>query len=50
MKKFETLISEVRGDQKLGDDHVNAANQLLKSQFENLQGLATSLVDQSLIG
>ena len=38
--KFEALISEVRSGQKLGDDHVNAANQLLKSQFENLQGLS----------
>lgn len=46
--KFEALISEVRSGQKLGDDHVNAANQLLKSQFENLQGLSTPIVGQGL--
>ena len=48
MKKFEALISEVRSGQKLGDDHVNAANQLLKSQLENLQGLSTPIVVQGL--
>ena len=46
--KFEALISEVRSGQKLGDDHVNAANQLLRSQFENLQALSTPMVGQGL--
>lgn len=33
---------------QLGDEHINAVNQLLRSQFPDLQGLCTPVLGQRL--
>ena len=48
MERYKKLIREVRNNEKLGDDHINAANQLLRSQFEELQGLSSPVMGQNL--
>ena len=42
MERCKKLIYEVKNNEKLGDDYINAANQLLCSQFEELQGLSST--------
>ena len=48
MQRFKKLIYQVKNNEKLGDDHINAANQLLRSQFEELQGLSSPVIGQKL--
>ena len=38
------VITEVKNGEKLYDDHINAANQLLCGQFENVQDLSSPVV------
>ena len=47
-EKFKKLITEVKNGEKLCDDHINATNQLLHGQFENVQGLSSLVVGQKL--
>ena len=44
--KYQNLISAVENGEKLDDEHINAANQLLRSQFPDLQGLQSPLLGQ----
>ena len=46
--KYEKLISYIYSGGKLGDEHVNAANQLLRSQCPDMQGLCTPVLGQKL--
>ena len=46
--KYEKLISYIYSGGKLGDEHVNAANQLLRSQYPDMQGLCTPVLGQKL--
>ena len=48
MQRYKKLIREVKNNEKLGDDHINAANQLLHSQFKELQGLSSPVIGQKL--
>ena len=47
-ERYKKLISEVRNNEKLVVDHINAANQLLRSQFEELQCLSSPVMGQNL--
>ena len=44
--KYKILIVDVDEGDKLGDEHINAANQLLQSQFSDIQGLQSFLLGQ----
>jgi len=44
--KYKKLISDVDKGDKLGDEHINAANQLLCNQFPDIQGLHSPLLGQ----
>ena len=48
MERFKKLIYDVKNNEKLGDNHIDAANQLLHSQLEELQGLSSPVIDQNL--
>ena len=43
--KTPILLSYDKGD-RLGDEYINAANQLLRSQFPDIQGLQSPLLGQ----
>ena len=43
---YQKLVSCVATDGQLGDEHINAANQLLRSQFPDIQGLRSPVVGQ----
>ena len=45
---YKKLISCISNDDKLGDEHINAANQLLRSQYPDKQGLCTPVLGQKL--
>lgn len=45
---YEKLISCISSGAKLGDEHVNAGNQLLRSQYHDIQGLCTPVLGQKL--
>ena len=47
-ERFNSLMSSIRNGDKLGDEHINAANQLLHSQFPDIQGLCTPVLGQQL--
>ena len=49
MERFKVLIYDIKAGQKLGDDHINAVNQLLHDQFEDFQGLSTPVLGQKLL-
>ena len=38
----------MKNDEKLGDDYFDAANKLLRSLFEELQGLSSPVIGQNL--
>ena len=40
---YQKLVSCIATGGQLGDEHINAANLLLRSQFPDLQGLCTPL-------
>jgi len=44
--KYQKLISDVKKGEKLSDEHINAAKQLLRSKFLDLQGLQSPLLGQ----
>ena len=44
--RFNSLMSGIRSGDKLSDEHINAANELLHSQFPDVQGLCTSVLGQ----
>jgi len=46
--RFNSLMSSIKSGDKLGDDHINAANELLQSQFPDIQGLCTPVLGQQL--
>ena len=46
--KYEKLILHISSGGKLGDEHINATNQLLLSQYPNVQGLCTPVLGQKL--
>ena len=46
MVKYKKLIADIDKGDKLGDEHINAANQLLRSQFPDIQGLQSPLLGQ----
>ena len=48
MERFKKLICDVQNDEKLGDDHIDAANKQLRSQFEQLRGLSSPVIGQNL--
>jgi len=48
-ERFKVLIYDIKAGQKLGDDHMNAVNQLLHSQFEDFQGLSMPVLGQKLL-
>ena len=48
MQRFKKLINQVKNNEKLGDHHINAANQLLRSQFQKLQGQSSPVIGQKL--
>ena len=37
MERFRVLIYGIKAGQKLGDDHINAVNQILHDQFEDFR-------------
>ena len=43
---YEKLISCISSGGKLGDEYINVANQLLWSQYPDLQGLCTPVLVQ----
>ena len=45
---YQKLVSCVSTDELLGDEHINAVNLLLRSQFPDLQGLCTPVLGQQL--
>lgn len=45
---YQKLISCVATGGQLGDEHINAVNQLLRSQFPDFQGLCTPVLGQRL--
>jgi len=45
---YQKLVSCVAAGRQLGDEHINAANQLLMSQFPDVQGLCSPVVGQRL--
>ena len=49
MERFKVLIYDIKAGQKLGDDHINAVNQLLLDQFEDFQGLSIPVLGQMLL-
>lgn len=48
LEKFRKLISDIKNGEKLSDDHINAASQLLHSQFEDVQGLCSPVLGQKM--
>ena len=49
MERFKKLIYDVKNNEKLhGDNYIDAANQLLHSQLEELQGLSSPVIGQNL--
>ena len=45
---YKDLISSISSGDKLGDEHVNAGNQLLRNQYPEIQGLCTPVLGQKL--
>jgi len=45
---YQKLVSCVAAGRQLGDEHINTANQLLRSQFLDVQGLCSPVVGQRL--
>ena len=45
---YEDLISSISSGDKLGDEHVNAGNQLLHNQYPEIQGLCMPVLGQKL--
>ena len=43
---YQKLISCIATGGQLGDEHINAANLLLRSRFPDLQGLCTPVLGQ----
>ena len=43
---YKELYDTVKNRKELNDRHIDAANQLLKSQFPNIQGLSTPILGQ----
>ena len=43
---YKDLISSISSGDKLGDEHVNAGNQLLRNQYPEIQGLCTPVLGQ----
>jgi len=41
IEQFKRLIESIKQGNKLDDDHMNAASQLLQGQFQNLRGLSS---------
>jgi len=48
VQRYTRLVHEVKAGEKLGDDHINAVNQLLRGQFGDFQGLSTPVLGQGL--
>jgi len=48
LNDYTNLISSIKNGEQLNDNHVNAANRLLQSQFSELQGLASPVLGQKL--
>ena len=48
MPNFDKLYSTIRQGEKLDDNHVSAACQILQRQFPNIQGLCTPILGQNL--
>jgi len=48
IERFTRLIGHIKQGNKLDDDHMNAASQLLRDQFPDLQGLSTPAVGECL--
>jgi len=46
---FSKLISDIKKGEKLSDEHINAASQLLHGQFEDVQGLCSPVLGQKLL-
>ena len=46
IERFTRLIGSIKQGNKLDDDHINAASQLLRDQFPDLQGLSTPAVGE----
>ena len=46
--KFEKLLFSVRSEDKLSDEHISAASELLRAQFTHVQGLCTPVLGQRL--
>lgn len=45
---YQKLVSCVATGGLLGDEHINAVNQLLRSQFPDFQGMCTPILGQRL--
>ena len=48
LERFRKLISDIKNGEKLSDEHINAASQLLRGQFEDLQELCSPVLGQKL--
>ena len=48
MKKSEKLLFCVRNGDKLSDEHMSTASELLRAQFEHVQRLSTPVLGQKL--
>ena len=46
--KFEKLLCSIRSGDKLSDEHITAASDLLRAQFAHVQGLCTPVLGQKL--
>ncbi|XP_065908034.1 uncharacterized protein [Dysidea avara] len=46
IERFTRLIGSIKQGDKLDDDHINAASQLLRDQFPDLQGLSTPAIGE----
>ena len=49
LERFSKLISDIKKGEKLSDEHINAASQLLQGQFEDVQGLCSPVLGQKLL-
>ena len=47
MSKFEKLLFIVRNGDKLSDEHMSAASELLQAQFAHVQGCALLCWDRN---
>ena len=49
LERFSKLISDIKKGEKLSDEHINAASQLLHGQFGGVQGLCSPVLGQKLL-